>query len=477
MSGEPLDSDFITIATWPGGYALERALTKAAITSVIHQDAGGWEQPVFVIRQNGLVHSWFRYSLNSHGPWGIHVLHPDPTHRRVLISALDEVLHTELPVSARGVRPSHSGTTAPIIIDGHELGWMLEAPFGSEQELLQISNALAQVHDDEMALPSSMDRRQLFTLRKKYNQVATDIILEMKLGYLSTRARKIDSAPGLWAQSALLFQYTDAQPFDDWWIVLALNLLPRPSWDVFFQKIPKYWRDYGGCGGVQFQTERIYLTTDAPGPVTAMLRANLVRSSGYEEREDWISNFLADAPEPDLVFDMEPYLLLEADLPILWSTPDFLEWVAAGHKSLCGENPPHRVPFPDRITPQRRRKLLELATLTEEQLYAVDTAVLDRAVFGFTTDDITRVPLDLIEVKYPGNLEAAEYEVTDPEMWRPHLREPIEVQYKGGVFYIEDGHHRYVAAKRLGETSILASIQPDDNPIIALEKLMRSLRL
>ncbi len=332
---EPLDSPTMTIATWPGGYTLERLMAEDAQGKEL--PVVRWEDPHFAVKHNGVSIYWFRFSSRDKSPWLVKVAHPAPEHRRVLISAFIEVLHGALPSAdtSRSYQREHSGIIAPIIIDGHELGRLLGAPFGSELELLKISEILAEVHDAQMQVPIGpldggiMNREKLSILRRNYQHVAAQIIRELKLGRLS-RIMNL-STPGLWSERTrgdAPFEHTSAQPMDGWWIVLALSLLPRPSWDVFFQKKPEDWRDYGGCGGVHFNTERIYLAKDAPGPVTALLRADLIRSSGRTEEEAWIDSILADAPEPEPVFDMEAYLLLDAKLPILLKTPRFLEWVA-----------------------------------------------------------------------------------------------------------------------------------------------------
>jgi hypothetical protein len=129
------------------------------------------------------------------------------------------------------------------------------------------------------------------------------------------------------------------------------------------------------------------------------------------------------------------------------------------------------VPFPYTMTSDRMDRILDYAFMDDEALYVVDTADLDRAAFGFTTGDLMRVPLDRIKVQYKMDIEEAERHDYDLDSWRFALSEPIELKYRNGDFYIEDGHHRFVVAQRLGERDILAVMELDDNPIIAIRAL------
>jgi len=45
-----------------------------------------------------------------------------------------------------------------------------------------------------------------------------------------------------------------------------------------------------------------------------------------------------------------------------------------------------------------------------------------------------------------------------------NLQEPIDVSYSKGKFWIEDGHHRYTAAKILNR-SLNVNLEIKDNPI------------
>jgi hypothetical protein len=95
----------------------------------------------------------------------------------------------------------------------------------------------------------------------------------------------------------------------------------------------------------------------------------------------------------------------------------------------------------------------------------------DRAAFGFARDDIVEVPLEALHVRYPGNLKNAEHDVQMPAMARRVLRNapPIEVSLRDGRLDIEDGHHRFVAARLLGRRVLMATVQNiHDNPIYVI---------
>lgn len=99
---------------------------------------------------------------------------------------------------------------------------------------------------------------------------------------------------------------------------------------------------------------------------------------------------------------------------------------------------------------------------------------LDRRAFGFAVEDIVTLTPDQIGVQYEGDLENPEYQIQkagDPVRWAKtvSLRTPIDVRYRGGKFWIEDGHHRWMAAKILKKKLKCRVARIDDNPILALQ--------
>lgn len=99
----------------------------------------------------------------------------------------------------------------------------------------------------------------------------------------------------------------------------------------------------------------------------------------------------------------------------------------------------------------------------------------DKVAFGFSVDDIIEVTPNELKVKYKTDYENAKYKIDNESKFGKHFKDeynklpPIEVSYKNGEFFIEDGHHRYYYAKKnkIGRVKIKI-IDIKDNPIIAL---------
>ena len=117
----------------------------------------------------------------------------------------------------------------------------------------------------------------------------------------------------------------------------------------------------------------------------------------------------------------------------------------------------------------------QLAALPDGEIERLPIEVLDKAAFGFNRRDVLDIPVQDIEIQYTGDYDEALGQLqADRRKVRRYLRiaqrEPIEVTYKHGVFYLEDGHHRYVATKMSGEKTIRAVVDIKDNPIVALRR-------
>jgi hypothetical protein len=95
---------------------------------------------------------------------------------------------------------------------------------------------------------------------------------------------------------------------------------------------------------------------------------------------------------------------------------------------------------------------------------------LDRVAFGFAESDIKTLKPQQLTVKYPGDMENPVFEQKQSglstQQWAKsvNLSEPIEVSYEGGKFNIEDGHHRYYAAKILN-MPLKVNLTIKDKPI------------
>lgn len=95
---------------------------------------------------------------------------------------------------------------------------------------------------------------------------------------------------------------------------------------------------------------------------------------------------------------------------------------------------------------------------------------LDRAAYGFSSEDIKEIEPGKLNIKWKTDLENVFWEqkksgLTPKEYaLKISLEEPIDVSYEKGKFFIEDGHHRYFAAKVLRKPLKL-NLEIKDNPI------------
>lgn len=92
----------------------------------------------------------------------------------------------------------------------------------------------------------------------------------------------------------------------------------------------------------------------------------------------------------------------------------------------------------------------------------ISIKTLDRLAHGFSEGDIKTIQPKLLKIRWVDDLENVKWEINKselkPKQWafKVDLSEPIDVSYweddKHNIgFYIEDGHHRYMAAKILNK--------------------------
>ena len=98
---------------------------------------------------------------------------------------------------------------------------------------------------------------------------------------------------------------------------------------------------------------------------------------------------------------------------------------------------------------------------------------IDRAAFGFAEGDIKKLNPNELEIKWVDDLDQVNHEIKtsgkSPQQWAEgiDLSEPIEVIVEDGVFKIDDGHHRYMAAKILNK-ELPVDVAIKDQPFKAL---------
>jgi len=116
---------------------------------------------------------------------------------------------------------------------------------------------------------------------------------------------------------------------------------------------------------------------------------------------------------------------------------------------------------------------------SEELLRAGGLSIeaLDRVAHGFSEEDVKTLKPEQLKVRWKDDLENVKWEIEragiNPKIWakKVDLSEPIDVDYweddesgfKKG-FYIQDGHHRYYAAKILGKP-LNVNLEIKINPI------------
>lgn len=100
--------------------------------------------------------------------------------------------------------------------------------------------------------------------------------------------------------------------------------------------------------------------------------------------------------------------------------------------------------------------------------------LLDKAAYGFSDSDIKQLMPKHLNIKWKADLENVIYEQQKSGLskidWakKIDLSEPIDVTYNGKKFFIEDGHHRYYAAKILNKP-LNINLDINANPIKKLD--------
>lgn len=95
---------------------------------------------------------------------------------------------------------------------------------------------------------------------------------------------------------------------------------------------------------------------------------------------------------------------------------------------------------------------------------------LDLAAFGFTEESVKVLSPKNLRIKWKDDLDNVYYEINhsklSPLEWskKINLSEPVDVSFDGNKFYLEDGHHRYFAAKTL-KKKLNVKLEINANPI------------
>lgn len=138
---------------------------------------------------------------------------------------------------------------------------------------------------------------------------------------------------------------------------------------------------------------------------------------------------------------------------------------------------------PIKITDEIIREVEKFKT-SEDLLRSggISIEALDRAAFGFSSEDIKTLMPNQLNIKWKDDLENVKFEIqlllkklktinpkTVLKTWAEavDLTEPIDVAFEKNKFFIEDGHHRYYAAKILNKP-LNVNLEMKTNPIVKL---------
>lgn len=118
---------------------------------------------------------------------------------------------------------------------------------------------------------------------------------------------------------------------------------------------------------------------------------------------------------------------------------------------------------------ESKQVLPNLEAMTRDELERVDTDVLDRAAYGHVDGEIIRLTPSDIHIRFNGDLENPQ-DKFDREGMRwvrsVDFSEPVEISIgRDGLFYLEDGHHRWFAASKLKRKIKAEIVRIDGNPI------------
>ncbi len=103
----------------------------------------------------------------------------------------------------------------------------------------------------------------------------------------------------------------------------------------------------------------------------------------------------------------------------------------------------------------------------------ISIETLDRAAHGFSEEDIKEIDPKDLKIKWKDDLSNVVWEQEQSGLsksaWarKINISEPIDVSFENNKFYIEDGHHRYYAAKILGK-KLNINLEIKMNPIIKI---------
>lgn len=202
--------------------------------------------------------------------------------------------------------------------------------------------------------------------------------------------------------------------------------------------------------------------------------------------------FAIEHAENNHVYHDEPYHVIQA----LVSTKDVYDAYNPGEYFYSGPNKKAREIYvslgPDEYEglEESKKKInnCPVINLTEEAVNEIkkykssedllragglSSNVLDRAAFGFSSEDIKELMPKQLYIKWKEDWKNVKWEqeksgLTKKEyVSRISLEEPIDVSFSKGKFFVEDGHHRLYAASVL-KKPLKVKLEIRDNPVLKL---------
>lgn len=236
------------------------------------------------------------------------------------------------------------------------------------------------------------------------------------------------------------------------------------------------------------------LSSQINTPFITIYRAAPMNANAFFDK-DYITlskKFAIEHAENNHVYHDEPYHVIQA----LVSTKDVYDAYNPGEYFYSGPDKKAREIYVS-LGPNEYEGLDEnkqqinncpLISLTEEAINEIkryksseeflragglSLEVLDRAAFGFSSEDIKELMPKQLYIKWKEDWKNVKWEQEKSGLNKKQyaskisLEEPIDVSFSKGKFFVEDGHHRLFAAAVL-KKPLKVNLEIRDNPVLKL---------
>jgi hypothetical protein len=118
--------------------------------------------------------------------------------------------------------------------------------------------------------------------------------------------------------------------------------------------------------------------------------------------------------------------------------------------------------------------LRETRVYIDAELEAMDVDDLDKMAYGLVGDQIVRISPKAITLKWHDDMGNPQHRYdTEGMAWvrSVDLSEPVDLSVaQDGTIHLEDGHHRYFCATKLGK-KLTGRIEIKGNPILRIREM------